>query len=219
MKSRAFVPTLALACLPLFAQAQTGVAQLFNGEMLGTNLKHFESLAGVARTSAGDQHSYKVQGCEITADAPGGTINSLRLSLSPGCQADLSSFIGDFAPAANQPLSIAALHASTGGPLEFYADCLQLCGNAADPSVYAFWEGPRAVNFAQVLVEVVLTDDAAIAAAGKWSAEMTRHKGEDFVLEGRYNCDRSFDPIALQSFKQIAVTAVTLGAELSKPGC
>ncbi|MGF6593117.1 hypothetical protein [Pseudomonas sp. 2835] len=222
MKPRALLTigsTLALACLPLFAQAQATVAQVFNGEMLGTNLKYFESVAGIARTSFGDTHTYKVQGCEITADAAGGSINDLRLELSPTCKADLSSFIGSFAPAANKPLTIAALHESTGGPLEFYADCLEMCGNAADPSVYALWEGPHAVGFTQVLAEVMLTDDAAIAASSKWADEMKKHKGEDFVMESKYNCERSFDPVALQSFKSVAITAVTIGTQLSKPGC
>lgn len=222
MKARALLPlvsALALAGLPVLAQAQATVTQVFNGEMLGTNLKYFESVAGVARTSFGDTHTYKVQGCEITADATGGTVHQLRLALSPACKADLSSFIGDFAPSANQPLTFAALHQSTGGPLEFYADCLEMCGNAYDPSVYALWEGPRAIGFTQVKVEAMLTDDAAIDAASKWSAEMKKHKGEEFVVDNKYNCDRSFDPIALQSFKPVAITAVTIGTELSKPGC
>jgi len=222
MKARALLPlvsTLVVAAMPVVAQAQASVAQVFNGEMLGTNLKYFESLAGVARTSFGDTHTYKVQGCEITADATGGTVHQLRLALSPACKADLSSFIGDFAPPANQPLTFAALHQSTGGPLEFYADCLEMCGNAYDPSVYALWEGPRAIGFTQVLVEAMLTDDAAIDAAGKWSTEMKKHKGEDFVIDNQYNCERSFDPIALQSFKPVAITAVTIGTQLSKPGC
>ncbi|MDD1015707.1 hypothetical protein [Pseudomonas rubra] len=88
MKPRALLTigsALALACLPLFAQAQATVARVFNGEMLGSNLKYFESVAGVARTSFGDKHTYKVQGCEITADAAGGSINELRLQLSPTC--------------------------------------------------------------------------------------------------------------------------------------
>ncbi|MNG10507.1 hypothetical protein D3C84_939800 [compost metagenome] len=94
-----------------------------------------------------------------------------------------------------------------------------MCGNAYDPSVYALWEGPRAIGFTQVLVEAMLTDDAAIDAAGKWSTEMKKHKGEDFVIDNKYNCERSFDPIALQSFKPVAITAVTIGTQLSKPGC
>lgn len=222
MKSRALLTigsTLALACLPMIAQANATVAQVFNGEMLGTNLKYFESVAGVARTSFGDKHTYKVQGCEITADATGGSINDLRLELSPTCKADLGSFIGTFAPPANQPLTFAALHESTGGPLEFYADCLTMCGNAFDPSVYALWEGPRAVGFTQVLVEAILIDDEAIAASQKWADEMKKRKGDDFVIDNKYNCERSFDPVALQSFKLVAITAVTLGTQLTKPGC
>lgn len=222
MASRALAvlgSTLTLACLPALAQAQATVAQVFNGEMLGTNLRYFESIAGIARTSSGDVHSYRVQGCEISANAAGGTVSELRLQLSPSCKADLSSFIGTFAPPANKPLTFGAMSESSGGQLEFYADCLLLCGNAADPSVYALWQGPHAVNFTEVLLEAVLADDAAINASNQWSEAMEKTKGQDFVIDTRFNCERDFDEVANQSFKTVKVTAVTIGTELSKPGC
>lgn len=221
MASRAltFFPALTLACLPMLAQAQATVAQVFNGEMLGANLRYFESIAGIARTSSGDVHSYRVQGCEITANAAGGTVNELRLQLSPSCKADLSTFVGDFAPPAGKPLTFGALNESTASQLEFYADCLYLCGNAYDPSVYALWQGPRAINFTEVLLEAVLIDDDAIGAANRWSEIMVNAKGQDFVTDTRFNCERDFDVAANREFKTVKVTAVTIGTELNKPGC
>lgn len=221
MKTRASL-FVSLALCGLASQASAAPAKLadvFNGEMLGTNLRYFESVAGIARTSNGDSHNYKVQGCDITANAAGGTINELRLELSPTCKADLHSFIGDFAPAANKALTFGAFNESSGGGLEFYADCLQLCGNAYDPSVYALWEGPRAIGFMQVLVEAKLVDDAPIEASGKWAATMTKAKGDDFVVDTRFNCERTFDPQAMQAFAKVQASAVTLGTGLTKPGC
>lgn len=222
MRSRALLAlcsTLALSAVPVLAQAQATVAQVFNGEMLGSNLRYFESVAGVARTSAGDSHTYRVQGCEITATAGGGTVNTLRMELSPTCQADLNSFIGDFAPPAGNDLTFGAMAESTGGYLEFYASCLSMCGNAADPSAYALWQGPRAIGFTEVLLEVVLAGDDSLAAANQWEAAMHKAKGEDFVMETRFNCERSFDEVAQHSFKNVKVNAVTIGTELYKPGC
>ncbi|WP_236176392.1 hypothetical protein [Pseudomonas qingdaonensis] len=222
MRSRAlsgFCCALTLSALPNLALAQATVAQVFNGEMLGTNLRFFESVAGVARTSFGDTHTYKVQGCEITATAGGGTVSELRMELSPTCKADLSTFIGDFAPPAAQPLTFGAMAGSSGGGLEFYASCLSMCGNAADPSVYALWQGPRAVGFTEVLLEVVLVDDEASAAAGHWSEAMQKAKGDDFVMDTRFNCERTFDEVAQASFDKVKVNAVTIGTELTKPGC
>lgn len=46
-----FCSTLALSSVALLAQAQAQatVAQVFNGEMLGSSLGYFESVAGVAQ--------------------------------------------------------------------------------------------------------------------------------------------------------------------------
>ena len=43
------------------------VAEVFTGDMLGTNQRYFESIAGIPRESFGDEHKFKVQGCDITA--------------------------------------------------------------------------------------------------------------------------------------------------------
>lgn len=217
----AFCSTLALSAMPLLAQATTKatVAQVFNGDMLGTNLRFFESVAGIARTSFGDTHTYRVQGCEITATAGGGTVSALSMALSPTCKVDLSTFIGDFAPPAGKPLTVGALADSTGADLEFYSDCVTLCGNAADPSVYALWEAPRAAGFTEVKLEVVLAGNDAIEAADQWTEAMQKAKGEDFVGETRFNCERTFDKQAQASFKNIQVNAITIGTGLAKPGC
>ncbi|MGF6705306.1 hypothetical protein [Pseudomonas frederiksbergensis] len=204
---------------PAIAQAKASIAEVFNGEMLGTNLRYFESVAGIARKSSGDQHTYRVEGCQITATAGGGTINALRMELSPDCRADLKSFIGDsFAPAANKPLTFGNFQ-EAAGDLNFYADCLTMCGNAAEPSVYALWDGPRAVGFRQVLLEVALVSDQALQASNQWQASMTKAKGEDFVMDTRFNCERTFDAPAQKSFQAVQVTAITIGSELPTPGC
>ncbi|PKH20606.1 hypothetical protein BI292_03300 [Pseudomonas sp. 43NM1] len=210
---------LVTAGIPAMAQAKASVAEVFDGKMLGTNLRYFESIAGIARESTGDQHSYQVDGCEITATAGGGTISALRMELSPKCQADLKSFVGDsFAPAANKPLTFGSFQ-QAAGDISFYADCLAMCGNAADPSVYALWDGPRAVNSRQVLLEVVLVSDPALEASSEWRASIAKAKGEDFVTDNRFNCERTFDAPAQKSFQAVQVTAVTIGSELPVPGC
>lgn len=94
-----------------------------------------------------------------------------------------------------------------------------MCGNAADPSVYAHWEGPHAVDFREVLLEVVLVSDAAIDAADQWQSQMRKAEGDDYVMETRFNCDQKYAAIAQKAFEQVPVTAVTIGSELKAPGC
>jgi len=200
------------------AQAST-VAEVFNGEMLGTNQRYFESIAGIPRESFGDEHKFRVQGCNITATITEGAVSTLRLELTPQCQADLTQFVGDYAPAPGQPLTFGAFEHASGGGLSYHADCLSGCGNSYDPSVYGHWEGPRAVDFMEVLLEAVQVEDAAIEAADIWRNQMIKTMGEDWVMDGQFNCNRQFDPVARQALNAVQVTAVTVGQQLRVPGC
>ncbi|MGC5700732.1 hypothetical protein J4P02_11100 [Pseudomonas sp. NFXW11] len=210
-----FATTLALS---LDTHAAT-VAEVFTGDMLGTNQRYFESVAGIPRESNGDVHSFKVQGCDISATVQGGKVSTLRMELTPKCQADLTQFVGTFAPAPGKPLTVGAFAAASGGDLSFSADCLSMCGNAADPSVYAHWEGPHAVGFREVQLEVMLVSDAAINAASQWESQMSKAEGEDYVIETRFNCDTKHSAVAQKAFANVPVTAVTIGTELKGPGC
>ncbi|EGH98981.1 MULTISPECIES: hypothetical protein [Pseudomonas syringae group] len=200
------------------AQAAS-VAEVFTGEMLGKNQRYFESIAGIPRESNGNNHEFMVQGCNITASIDAGKVTSLRLEVTPKCQADLNSFISTYAPAPGKPLTIGSFDDSSGGGLRYSADCLTMCGNSHDPSVYALWEGPHAVNWMQVLLEVTLSSDEAIAASDTWRSEIQKAKGEDFVVDTAFNCKPEFEASAKKAFEKVAVTAVTIGTGLVSPGC
>lgn len=131
--ARILIATALLAlCAPLTQAAS--VAEVFNGDMLGTNQRYFESIAGIPRESSGNQHLFRVSGCNITATIQNNSVTALRLELTPSCQADLASFLGEsFAPVGS--------FQQAAGDLSFYSDCLTLCGNAVDPSAYAHWQG------------------------------------------------------------------------------
>ena len=62
------------------------MAEVFNGEMLGTNQRYFESIAGIPRESFGDEHKFRVQGCNITATITEDTVSALRLELTPNAK-------------------------------------------------------------------------------------------------------------------------------------
>lgn len=163
--------------------------------MLGTSQRYFESVAGIARESFGDEHRFRIQGCNITATIVDGSVSSLRLELGDTCQA------------------------SSGSGLDYLADCLSGCDNSYDPSVYAYWQGPRAVDFTEVLLEAELTSDAAIEAASLWAEQMRQAQGDDYLFDTRFNCDRQYNGVASQAFALVTVTAVTVGSELRKPEC
>lgn len=215
---RVLITSMLVGTFSTAAQA-ANVKDVFNGDMLGTTQRYFESIAGVPRQSLGDDHTFRVQGCDITATIRGGNVSALHMALSDKCRADLRTFIGDYAPAPASKLTIGAFAQASGGGLRYLANCLAMCGNAYDPSVYAYWEGPRAADFMEVLLEVVLIDDPAINAANAWQDHMTQAAGEDYVMDTRFNCEARFDGVAAKAFKNVQVTAVTIGHELSVPGC
>tara|TARA_R110000851_G_scaffold315514_1_gene478030 strand:+ start:13598 stop:14182 length:585 start_codon:yes stop_codon:yes gene_type:complete len=194
--------------------------------MLGTTQRYFESVAGIPRESFGNIHTFDVEECQVQATINGEQVTAMRLELTPKCQAELSSFIHDYAPRAptfpfglfEEPLTFGEFDKAAGA-MRYFANCLSRCGNAYDPSVYAYWEGPRAADFMEVMLETVLVGDEAIDAANVWQEHMAQAMGEDYIMNTRFNCDGRFDSVANQAFKDVPVTAVSIGRGLRTPGC
>lgn len=219
-----FAITATLATTPLAQAAK--LADVFTGDMLGANQRYFESIAGIPRESWMDNHTFKVEDCEVIATMQNEKVTALRLELTSKCKADLSSFIHDYAPESSalpfglltKPLTFGQFIAAAG-PVSYSADCLYLCGNAYDPSVYAHWHGPHAAQFLEVMLEVVLVGDEAIQASQTWSNHMMKAVDDTYVINTKFNCDNRFSEIAEQAFENVAVTAVTVGHSLSPPTC
>lgn len=195
------------------------LAQVFNGDMLGTNFRYFESIAGIPRESYDDVHTFNINNCIVNATAPSNKITSLRLEITPHCQADLSSFLHSYAPETRLPLTTGNFIDAAGGGLNYLANCLAGCGNAYDPSVYAHWTGSRATNFIEVLLETTLINRKALDAADIWREQMERSKGEDYVTDAQFNCNQDFNSIAHTAFQDVPINAITIGHDLIMPSC
>ncbi|WP_315141362.1 hypothetical protein [Achromobacter marplatensis] len=196
------------------SQAAT-VKEVFNANMLGTNQRYFESVAGIPRESNGNDHLFLVQNCPITATIGGGKVSALRMELANGCEADLQSFIGEYAPKAGQPITPGAF----GRGQRYTASCLTECGNAVDPSAYALWVAPRAAGGLEVLMEMVLAGGKAADAADQWEAHMKKAAGNDYVINTKFNCETRFDDVAEAAFKDVPVNAITIGYGLPTERC
>lgn len=213
-KSRIVAVFLGLAAYSQ-ASAAAGLSDVFNARMLGKQLRYFESVAGITQEIREQEHYFEVAGCEVVATVAHGQIVGLSQTVSPKCPANLTSFLGEsFAPDPRKPLTFGRFVEAASPGLEFHADCLSGCGNSYDPSVQAYWEGPHALNFIQVQLDVVLVDEPALTAASQWREGMTRQKGEDYVMDTRFNCDRSFDDMAMTTFRDVPVTRVSIGHSL-----
>ena len=203
-----------LAAVALQGCANKKLDKVFNGNMLDTNLRYFESIAGIPHKTFGDTHLFVVDGCNVEATAPDGKVASLSLELSDTCHVDLSSFLGSFTPESSKPLTFGDF-----SNLKFTADCLQSCGNAYEPSVYALWEGPHAANFINVKLEAVQSAGDASDAAQQWEELMQQERGEDYVIDTKFNCDSDYDDVAAKLFEKVRVSKVTIGSVINMPGC
>ena len=203
------------------AAKPVNIAQVFDPEMIDADVAYFERVTGPARNTYDDTKIYKVDGCEITATVAGGSIRSLRMDLSPQCTFNLNKFLPNFADKFPSPhtMTFGKFDSVTGGNGQFYADCLTQCGNAADPVIYEHWYGSRADLVLEVMLEAVQVGGPVLSAADTWHAAMEKAEGEDWVVDAKFNCTRKYDAIAHRAFRDVTISAITIGYDVQAPHC
>lgn len=206
------------------SEANRTLAKIFTPQMLNANLAYFEKFTGPAMTSfpvsktRAELREYDLgDECIVWTDVANDKIWSMGVKLGPKCTVDLNKFrhYGGQLPTANQ-LTVGEFSGPTEA-VKFASDCLTLCGNAADPLVFAYSQGSHADGFIDVAVGIGLVNDQALGAANKWKATMESARGEDYVIDLKFNCDEDFNEAALEAFRDVPITAVMVGVELEGP--
>lgn len=200
--------------------APSKLEQVFYPEMLSVDLPYFELVTGPARNTRGGTKIYKFDGCEVTATLDGAAIQSLRLELSPSCTFDLNKFLPGYGKfPAPHLMTFGQFDALTNSSGQFMTDCLNECGNIADPSVYEYRSGSHSDGWLDVMLEVKLVDTPSIDASFKWAKAMKKTEGEEWVLQTKFNCQRTkYDTVARNAFKKVRITAITVGHNIKTPG-
>lgn len=196
--------------------------RVFDPEMLSVDLAYFEQTTGIARNTYVNKKLYKMGDCMVTAYISDGSVRALRLDMSKKCTFDLNEFLHNYKGNFPAPhvMTFGQFDAITGGGGRFFADCLSSCGNAADPIVYELWEGSNADMALEVMLEVVQAGDPALAAADKWQAAMEREEEEDWIMYAKFNCSRTkYDQVAHQVFRDVKISAITVGYNIEPPSC
>jgi hypothetical protein len=212
------------ALIPSISEAakRGKLAKILSPDMLSVDLAYFEQVSGIARNTYDKTKIYSIDGCEVTATIEDSSVHALRVDLSNKCTFDLNDFIpltsGKFP--APQNLTFGLFDKLEGDDGVFMADCLYLCGNAADPVVFEHWQGPHSLNNIEVMLEAVQVGDAVIDAANIWEEAMKKDKGADWVMYAKFNCEpEKYNSIAHKAFKNIKITAITIGRNIIKPTC
>ena len=194
------------------------LSQIFVPATLGARLAYLENMTGVARNAVGDMRTYNVDGCEIQALVRSGVVNGLAMNVSPSCSFNLDLFFTNEHFGAANRLRFGDLPTQYGAG-RMSADCLEGCGNAADPAVRITGGGFHADNWYTLTAEATLGADDALNAAQAWIKPMAAAKGEDWVTDGDFNCDHTYDPIALGAFRTVKATRVIVGDGSVEPKC
>ncbi len=207
---------------PVTQQSNTKLSQIFSPKMLSANIEYLEKITGPARQTIGSSRIYEVEGCDIAAFVLNGSVGTLKMDLNTKCTFDLNAFINvspNHFPSVNS-MTIGQFDELTGNQGQLLSDCIYMCGNAVDPTVSDYWEGPHSDQFIEVLAEVTLVDDTAINASMAWQNIMEKGEGEDWVISTKFNCQKTkYDAPGHKFFKDVKLSAITIGYGLDVPHC
>jgi len=200
-----------LLLLPMVSHAAS-VDAVMSTKNLGKPLKTLG--LGVSAQEEYGVHSYKVNGCAIDVEVKSDsnkTITALSMAPSAACQSALLSDVFKDQKRPNLVNLTFGQLTSVLGAAHYTADCLTLCGNAYNPSMYASW--------GQLVAEVVLVDDPSIDASINWGKAISSKYDRDYVIDNRFNCTKEFDALAAQEFKNIKISKLTLRSNSALPEC
>ncbi|CAM4313067.1 Lipoprotein [Comamonas aquatilis] len=197
------------------------IDQLFSLETVGMNLAYVEKIAGPAMRSEFHRHQFRSDGCEVTllTDDADKVVNGVEVAIAPSCNLSLAPLLGGFAgepPITLNELTFGRYEQMLGGG--YYADCLSLCGNAADPVVYLHAEGSRAMHLMEFMVQAPMVSGPVLNATSQWRDAMIKAESEDYVLDTRFNCDpQRFRSVIATGLAAVKPMAFTFGRDLGFP--
>lgn len=196
------------------------VQSLFEKEMLNVRLSFLETVIGPARHSyqtrdGVEVREYIVDRCQVTARVKDGNVRAYGLRLTDACNADLSKLFAKRLVVTPSTTIGSLADALGGGPgEEFQISCLRDCGNAADPTASYRWLGPRVFGFIEVEGTAVIADDKTVQISSQWDDELTRREGENYVIDGRFNCDPRYRQAGLKLFRQAPLSQIVVGFDV-----
>ncbi|UNM97250.1 hypothetical protein MMG00_05200 [Ignatzschineria rhizosphaerae] len=202
---------LVLVCIgSSFAFANSSkIEQVFSYDMIGMDVTYLESIIGIARKTDTDYQTkdYLVDGCHLKVGYNGLSIESLTVDLTNQCHFNLRDIISYNAVVPSDKLVFGMT-----GPVTYYADCLLGCGNAYDPAVYELYQGPRAESFRELLLSSI---SDSYEARSKWTDTMIAKEGEEWVMNGYFNCDPyKYNNVAINALEGEKVDQITIGYNL-----
>jgi hypothetical protein len=208
-------PVNALAIDTSDAAHGTTLAKVFAADILGANVAYLEAnVTGPAFSTSGADRIYKVDGCKVIVGAVKARIVNIGIEgMSRHCSFPIAQY---FASGYDHPVppypTFGDIKQGFGG--SFDADCLTLCGNAADPVVSLSYQGSHADNFNNLYAAISIGDGPALDAYMDWSGKLGAKYGQSYLVDGKYHSGDSMDDVAARDFANIHPDTVRVGQDL-----
>ncbi|WEQ56433.1 peptidoglycan-binding domain-containing protein [Komagataeibacter nataicola] len=189
--------------------------RIFQLDMLGIQRPFLEQFTGPAKyvnhySDKTTTYTYMVKNCELTAYEQGGKIQGYGLKITPSCSVPLTPFIQNSTPTVAE-LTLGDVSAALNGNARPVSDCLESCGNAADPNIGLMEQGSHAEDYVNIEVYAPVVDEKALNAYANWRDALRKHETEDYILNGKFNCDGKYAAEGLHAMRNVAVKQLFVG--------
>ncbi|WP_167400924.1 peptidoglycan-binding domain-containing protein [Komagataeibacter sucrofermentans] len=196
--------------------------RIFQLDMLGIQRPFLEQLTGPAKyvnhyADKTTAYTYIVKACELTAYEQGDQIQGYGLKVTPACSVPLTPFIQNSTPTVAE-LTMGDISAALNGIARPVSDCLESCGNATDPDIGLMEQGSHAEDYVNVEVYAPVMDELALNASSNWVDVLRKHETDDYILNGRFNCDGKYAAEGLHAMRDVPVKQLFVGRGASGTG-
>lgn len=198
----------AAASAPVATPASAAGGALLIDQMMGVQIAYLESKLGPARTVQDRERTYEIGGCTVRISAESGEVVGYAVPMTQACSTQALATLKTYDLPQKITLTMGEFAAARGNA-DFKADCLTMCGNAADPWVYLESAGPRVSP--GIRASAVMVSDATIDASFRIRDAIKAARGEDYVIDTGFNCSSEFDQMAVRELEKVRIDEVEVG--------
>ena len=190
------------------AAAQAAAGGVLMDAMMGVQVAYLESKLGPARNVSGDERTYEIGACRVRVHTDDNAVSGYIVPMTQACSAQAMAALKAFDLPQKLTLTMGEFAASRDNT-DFKADCLTLCGNAADPWVYLESQGLRAMP--GIRAGAVMVSGPTIDASFRIRDAIKAKKGEDYVVDTGFNCTVEFNVLAQRELKDVRIDEIEVG--------
>lgn len=186
--------------------------RLIDLELVGGNLAYFEAISGPPKTIEDIYRTYRPGDCYVTVEADGQTITSIGYAVSAECNpAGFGMrFYGHTLEDARVELG--------GG--QYGTSCLDMCGNALDPTYGVFVPGYRTNGYRNFNIDGQPTEPEQYERIYVWRSGLIAKYGDGGTAEARgYRCNSTDAASNREALKDIPVTYVRVFRSAETNSC